>query len=158
MFTIPVVLKDGTPTTLPEETIQEFCHAMRGEVLTPDTPHYDQVREIWNGKYHNKRPGLIARCTGVADVITAVNFASEHELLVAVRGGGHNVGGTGSCEGGIMIDLSLMKGVYVDAKAQTARVQGGATWGEVDRETQVFGLATAGGVVSTTGIAGLTLG
>ena len=158
MSTIPVVLKDGTPTTLPEETIKEFCAAMSGEVLTPDVPHYDEVREIWNGKQHDKRPGLIARCAGVADVITAVNFASEQGLLVAVRGGGHNVGGTSSCEGGIMIDLSQMRGVHVDAKARTVRVQGGATWGDVDRETQVFGLATAGGVVSTTGVAGLTLG
>lgn len=158
MFTIPVVLKDGTPTTLPEEIIKEFCTAMSGEVLTSDTIHYDEVREIWNGKLHDKRPALIARCAGVADVITAVNFASEHGLLVAVRGGGHNVGGTGSCEGGIMIDLSQMRGVHVDSKAQTARVQGGAMWGDVDRETQVFGLATAGGVVSTTGVAGLTLG
>ena len=103
-------------------------------------------------------PALIAQCTGVADVIDAVNFARDHNLLVAVRGGGHNVAGSASCDGGIMIDLSLMTGVHVDLAAKTVRAQGGATWGDVDRETQVFGLATPGGVVSTTGIAGLTLG
>ena len=143
---------------LSEETISEFREAIRGQVITPESGDYDEVRIIWNGKHHDKRPALIARCTGVADVITAVNFASENNLMVAVRGGGHNVGGTASCDGGIMIDLSLMRGIHVDPKAKTVRVQGGATWGEVDRETQVFGLATAGGVVSTTGVAGLTLG
>jgi FAD/FMN-containing dehydrogenase len=149
---------DGSNVDLSDEIIQEFRTALRGEVLTPESDHYNEVRMIWNGKYHDKCPALIARCTGTADVITAVNFASENNLLVAVRGGGHNVGGTASCDGGIMIDLSLMKGVHVDPKTKTTRVQGGATWGDVDRETQVFGLATAGGVVSTTGVAGLTLG
>ncbi len=107
---------------------------------------------------HDKRPALIARCTGVADVIDAVNFARTNNLLVAVRGAGHNVSGSASCNGGIMIDLSLMKAVHVDPKAKTARVQGGATLGDMDRETQVFGLAAPGGNVSTTGVAGLTLG
>jgi len=158
MFTAPDVLEVEQNTTLTEEMINEFRTAMRGEVLTPESDQYDQVRLIWNGMYHDKRPAVIVRCTGVVDVVTAVNFASENKLLVAVRGGGHNVAGTGSCDGGIMIDLSLMRGVHVDPKAKTARVQGGATWGDVDRETQVFGLATAGGVVSTTGVAGLTLG
>jgi FAD/FMN-containing dehydrogenase len=106
----------------------------------------------------DRRPALIARCIGAADVIAAVNFAREQELLVAVRGGGHNVAGSAVCDGGLMIDLSLMRGVHVDAKARTARVQGGATWGDVDRETQLFGLATPGGVHSLTGVAGLTLG
>ena len=143
---------------LPEELVEELRMGMRGEVLTPASDKYDEVRLIWNGRSHDKRPALIARCTGTADVVTAVNFANENKLLVAVRGGGHNVAGTASCNGGIMIDLSLMRGVYVHPEAKTARVQGGATWGDVDRETQVFGLATAGGVVSTTGVAGLTLG
>lgn len=151
-------LKTGLNNVLPDETVEEFRGAMRGEVLTPQSEHYDEVRVIWNGLMHDRRPALIARCTGVADVITAVNFARENNLLVAVRGGGHNVAGTASCEGGIMIDLSLMRGVNVDPKARIARVQGGATWGDVDRETQVFGLAAPGGVVSTTGVAGLTLG
>ena len=158
MLNVQFAAMDGGNIVLSNETIQEFRTAMRGEVLTQESNQYDEVRMIWNGKYHDKHPALIARCTGVADVITAVNFASENSLLVAVRGGGHNVGGTASCDGGIMIDLSLMKGVYVDPQAKIARVQGGATWADVDRETQVFGLATAGGVVSTTGVAGLTLG
>jgi hypothetical protein len=107
---------------------------------------------------HDKRPALIARCTGVADVIDTVNFARTHNLLLAVRGGGHNVAGSASCDGGVMLDLSLMNGVRVDPEARIAYAQGGATWGDVDRDTQAFGLATPGGVVSTTGIAGLTLG
>lgn len=158
MSNTPVISEVKPDIVLSEETINDFRAAMRGEVLTPESNQYDQVRQIWNGKYHDKHPAIIARCTGVADVITAVNFASENKLLVAVRGGGHNVAGTSSCDGGIMIDLSLMRGIHVDPKRETARVQGGATWGDVDRETQVFGLATAGGVVSTTGVAGLTLG
>ncbi len=140
-----------------DNVVKELRQNMRGEVLTPNNIHYDEVRQLWNGM-HDKRPAIIARCTGTVDVIEAVNFARKHRLLVAVRGGGHNVAGTASCDGGIMIDLSLINGVHVDVKSQTVRVQGGATWGDVDRETQLFGLATAGGVVSTTGVAGLTLG
>jgi FAD/FMN-containing dehydrogenase len=152
-----VRLSTDQPTTLDEATLIEFKAKLRGEVVTPENSNYDEIRLIWNGM-HDKRPALIARCTGVADVIDAVNFAREHHLLVAVRGGGHNVAGSASCDGGIMIDLSLMKGVHVDPQARTARVQRGATWGDVDRETQVWGLATPGGVVSTTGVGGLTLG
>jgi FAD/FMN-containing dehydrogenase len=147
----------GAVDAVADNVLDEFRSAMHGPVLTPISDNYDEVRAIWNG-LHDKRPGLIARCTGVADVITAVNFAREHNLLVAVRSGGHNVSGSGSCDGGIMIDLSLMRGVHVDLKERTARVQGGATWGDVDRETQVYGLVAPGGVVSTTGVAGLTLG
>jgi FAD/FMN-containing dehydrogenase len=142
--------------TLDEPTIQAFTMTMRGPVLGPDDPDYDTTRAIQNGLI-DRRPGLIARCTGAADVIAAVNFAREHDLLVAVRGGGHNVAGNAVCDDGLMIDLSPMRGVHVDAKAQTVRAQGGALWGDVDRETQVFGLATPGGAVSTTGVAGLTL-
>lgn len=144
-------------TTLLESQIMAFRADFRGAVLTATDAEYDEVRQLWNGM-HDKRPAIIARCTGVADVIAAVNFARENQLLVAVRGGGHNAAGTGSCDGGIMIDLSLMNGVHVDLNTRTVHAQGGATWGEVDRETQVFGLATPGGVVSTTGIGGLTLG
>lgn len=140
----------GTDTT-------EFKQKLRGPLLVEGDDSYDEVRQLWNGM-HDKRPALIARCSGVADVIEAVNFARTHNLLVAVRGGGHNVAGSGSCDGGIMIDLSLLKGIHVDAQAKTVRVQGGATIGDVDRETQVFGLATPLGNISTTGIAGLTLG
>ncbi len=139
------------------EVLEAFRASLRGDLITPGDDGYDEARLIWNGM-HDKRPALIARCTGVADVIDAVNFARTNNLLVAVRGGGHNVSGTGSCDGGIMIDLSLMKAVHVDQKEKTARVQGGATLGDMDRETQVFGLAAPGGNVSTTGVAGLTLG
>jgi FAD/FMN-containing dehydrogenase len=142
---------------LDEALVEAFKASIRGSVVLPGDANYDEARQIWNGM-HDKRPALIARCTGVADVIAAVNFARENHLLTAVRGGGHNVGGSGSCDGGIMIDLSLMKGVHVDPKARIARVQGGATWGDVDRETQIYGLASVGGVVSTTGVGGLTLG
>ncbi len=157
MNTAPGKLMNGQLATLDEATITEFRTRLRGQVITPESANYDEVRLIWNGM-HDKRPALIARCRGVADVIDAVNFARENHLLVAVRGGGHNVAGSASCDGGIMIDLSLMTGVHVDPKAKTARVQGGATWGDVDRETQLWGLAAPGGVVSTTGVGGLTLG
>ena len=157
MSELKVTTSQGGEAVLEAATIETFKAALRGSLLTPNDASYDETRVIWNGM-HDKRPALIARCTGVADVIEAVNFARTHNLLVAVRGGGHNVGGTASCDGGIMIDLSLMNGIHIDAKAKTARVQGGATLGDMDRETQVFGLATPGGNVSTTGVAGLTLG
>ena len=147
----------ATSSSLSATAIEEFRAGFRGPVLMAEDDDYDDVRVIWNGM-HDKRPALIARCTGAADVIDAVNFARKNNLLVAVRGGGHNVAGSASCDGGIMIDLSLMKGTRVDQKTKTVHAQGGATWGDVDRETQVFGLATPGGVVSTTGIGGLTLG
>ncbi len=118
---------------------------------------YDDARAVWNGMI-DKRPGLIAQCRGVGDVISAVNFARENDLLVAVRGGGHNVAGTAVCDDGLVIDLSEMRGVWVDPSDRTAWVQAGATWADVDHETQSFGLATPGGVVSETGVAGLTLG
>jgi FAD/FMN-containing dehydrogenase len=147
----------GTETVLERATVDEFKSRVRCALLTPHDGGYDEARLIWNGM-HDKRPALIARCAGVADVIDAVNFARTHRLMLAIRGGGHNVAGTASCDGGMVIDLSLMRGVRVEPDARRVHAQGGATWGDVDRETQVFGLATAGGVVSTTGIAGLTLG
>jgi FAD/FMN-containing dehydrogenase len=142
--------------SLEAEAVGRFRAAMRGETFAPGDGGYEAARAVWNGLI-DRRPGLIVRCTGAADVIDAVGFAREHGLLVAVRGGGHNVAGTAVCDGGLVIDLSAMRGVRVDPAAGTAR-GGGATWGDLDRETQAFGLATAGGVVSTTGIAGLTLG
>lgn len=157
MSDLQVTTSQGGEAVLGEATIEEFRTSLRGDLVTPEDEGYDDARLIWNGM-HDKRPALIARCTGVADVIEAVNFARANNLLVAVRGGGHNVGGTASCDGGIMIDLSLMKGVHVDPKTKTGRVQGGATLGDLDRETQVYGLATPGGNISTTGVAGLTLG
>ena len=128
-----------------------------GEVLTPGSPGYDAARHNFQGLY-DRRPAVIAQCDGVADVMAALSFARESGLEVAVRGGGHSVHGYSSCDGGIVIDLRRMKGVRVDPEARTARAQAGLTWGEFDRETQAFGLATTGGRISTTGVAGLTLG
>lgn len=141
---------------LDDETIETFATSMRGPILRPGDPDYDGTRAIQNGMI-DRHPALLARCMGTADVIAAVNFAREHHLLLSVRGGGHNVAGNAVCDGGLMIDLSLMRGIHVDPGSRIGYVQGGATWGDLDRETQVFGLATPGGVVSTTGIAGLTL-
>ena len=123
----------------------------------PADAEYDIARRIWNASI-DKRPGLIARCCGLADVIAAVNFARDHDLLVAIRGGGHNVGGRALCDGGLVIDLSRMKGVHVDPRAGRVRVQPGVILGELDRETHVYGMAVPAGVVSKTGVAGLTLG
>jgi FAD/FMN-containing dehydrogenase len=134
--------------------VQEFAANFRGELVRPGNDGYDAVRAVFNAMI-DRRPALIARCTGVADVTAAVNFARENELVVAVRGGGHSVPGYATCDGGIVIDLSPMKGVWVDPEA---RAQAGLTWGEFDRETQHFGLAVTGGRVTHTGIAGQTLG
>jgi FAD/FMN-containing dehydrogenase len=128
-----------------------------GSLVLPDSPDYDVVRKIHNGLI-DKRPAVIARCRGIADIVDAVRFARSHGLEIAVRGGGHNVAGRAAVEGGIMIDLSLMKGIYVIADDRTAVVEGGATWKEFNREAQLHGLATTGGVVGSTGVAGLTLG
>jgi FAD/FMN-containing dehydrogenase len=130
---------------------------MHGRAILPADPGYDAARAIWNGAI-DRRPACIARCTGVADVVAAVDFARERDLLVAVRSGGHGVGGHAVCDGGLVIDLSPMKGVRVDPLARTARAAAGVLWGELDRETQLHGLATVGGIVTHTGIAGLTLG
>jgi FAD/FMN-containing dehydrogenase len=129
----------------------------RGELITADHPDYDKARAVWNGAV-DRHPRVIARCHGSADVSAAVRFARDHDLEIAVRGGGHNVGGTAVCDNGIVIDLSLMRAVWVDPAGRIARVQGGALWGDVDNEAQVHGLATTGGIVSHTGVAGLTLG
>ncbi len=128
---------------------------LRGELLTPDTPGYDAARRVWNARV-DRRPALIVRCAGTADVIAAVNFAREHELLVAVRGGGHSQASV--CDGGLMLDLSPMRGVRVDPARRVADAQAGATWHDLTLETQAFGLAVPGGTVSDVGIAGLTLG
>jgi FAD/FMN-containing dehydrogenase len=128
-----------------------------GELLEPNDPAYELARRVHNGLI-DKRPALIARCRGSADVVDAVALSHELDLEVAVRGGGHNPAGRATVDAGLMIDLALMRGIQVDARARTVRAQGGATWGEFNRETQLHGLATTGGVVSTTGIGGLTLG
>jgi hypothetical protein len=129
----------------------------RGRLISADHADYDSARAVWNGAI-DRRPRLIARCIGAADVIAAVRFARDHDLQIAIRGGGHNVAGTAVCDDGLVIDLSAMRGVRVDPADRRAWVQGGALWGDVDHETQLHGLATTGGIVSHTGVAGLTLG
>ncbi|HEX4981321.1 MAG TPA: FAD-binding oxidoreductase [Ilumatobacteraceae bacterium] len=129
----------------------------RGVLITPDHHDYDDARAVWNGTV-DRRPRLIARCSGTADVAAAVRFARDCDLEIAVRGGGHNVAGTAVCDDGIVIDLSAMRAVSVDLADRTALVQGGALWGDVDHETQAHGLATTGGIVSHTGVGGLSLG
>ena len=137
--------------------VEEFKSRLRGSLLHPGEDGYDQARKIWNGMF-DRRPALIARCAGAADVISAVNFARDNKLQVAVRGGGHSLPGHSVCDGGVVIDLSPMKAIRVDPAARTARAEPGVKWLEFDRETQAFGLATTGGTASDTGIAGLTLG
>src|SRR5687768_5497347 len=142
---------------LDDVAFRELESSFRGILVRPDAPSYDQDRKVWNGSI-DRSPALIARCTGVADVIAAVKFARASGLPVAVRGGGHSFPGLSVCDGGILIDLGLMKGIRVDPEARTARVQPGVHWAELDHETQAFGLATTGGIVTHTGVAGLTLG
>src|SRR5687767_14086920 len=129
----------------------------RGALLRPREEGYEEARRVWNGAI-DRRPALIARCAGADDVVQAVRFAREHDLPISVRGGGHAVAGHAVCDGGQMIDLSLMKSIRVDPVARTARAAGGLLWSEFDKATQPFGLATTGGIISHTGIAGLTLG
>src|SRR5512134_76625 len=137
--------------------VGELRSTFTGRLLQPTDAGYDEARRVHNGLI-DKRPALIAQCRGLADIVDAIQLARAQKLEVAIRGGGHNVAGRATIDGGVVIDLSLMKGIHVDPKARTARAQGGLTWKEFNRETQLHGLATTGGVVSTTGIAGLTLG
>ena len=139
---------------LDASAVDELAGRLRGAVIRPTDDGYDAARTIWNGMI-DRQPAVIVRCAGAADVVAAVEFARAHQLLVAVRGGGHNVSGNAVCDRGLMIDLSPMKSVRVDPVRRTARAEAGVTWGEFDAETQAFGLATTGGAVSTTGIAGL---
>jgi FAD/FMN-containing dehydrogenase len=139
------------------QAVTELSRTFSGRLLRPGDPGYDEARKVHNGLI-DKRPALIARCAGAADIADAVRLGRELKLEVAVRGGGHNVAGRATSEGGLMIDLAGMKGIHVDPRAHTARAQGGVTWAEYNRETQLHGLATTGGAVSSTGIAGLTLG
>lgn len=140
-----------------EDAVERLRESLRGVLLRPGDEDYEAARAVWNGMI-DRRPELIVRCAGVADVIAAIQLARAQDLLVAVRGGGHSVAGLSVCDGGIVIDLSPMKGIRVEPLRRTARVEPGVKWSELDRETQMFGLAVPGGVVSTTGIAGLTLG
>ena len=143
--------------TMDEAVISALGTGFTGAILRPGDDAFEDARKVHNGMI-DRRPALIARCLGTADVVAAVNLARENELDVAVRGGGHNIAGNAVCDDGLMIDLSSMKGIHIDPNARTAQAQPGLTWAEFNRETQIHGLATTGGVVSSTGIAGLTLG
>lgn len=147
----------GLIRDLGRQDLEAFLGTLRGPALGPEARGYEEARVVFNAM-HDQRPGLIVRCSGTADVVAALKFAAEKGLLVATRAGGHSVASNSSCQGGLVIDLSEMTGVHVDPVGRTARVRGGTTWGEVDRETQLHGLAVPGGAVSTTGVAGLTLG
>jgi FAD/FMN-containing dehydrogenase len=142
---------------IPESGLQEFRKSLRGQLLLPSQPGYEEARKIHNAMI-DRRPAMIVRCAGVADVITAVKFARTNGIVVAVRGAGHNVAGTSLCDGGMVIDLSTMKGIWVRPGAHTARVEPGVTWAELAHDLQAFGLAATGGYVGTTGVAGLTVG
>ena len=142
---------------LTEQSFNQFQTSMRGKLIQPKDTEYDTARKVYNGMF-DKRPAMIAKCTDVADVVAAVNFARENNMLVAVKGGGHNAAGLGTCDDGLVIDLSPMKAVYVDVKKETALVQAGCTLGDVDHATHAFGMAVPSGIASTTGISGLTLG
>ena len=142
---------------LPESALEEFRISMRGQLLLPNQPGYEEARKVHNAMI-DRRPALIVRCAGVADVVAAVKFARSHSLVVAVRGAGHNVAGTSLCDGGMVIDLSELTGIRLDTETRTARVEPGVTWAGLAHELQAFGLAATGGFVGTTGVAGLTLG
>jgi hypothetical protein len=142
---------------LNKDVIQKFTSQIRGKIVFPDDPDYNAVRKVYNAMI-DKHPGMIVKCADVADVIYTVNFGRENNLLVSVRGGGHNAGGLGICDDGLVIDLSGIKFVHVDTKDKTVRVGGGNVWGEVDHATHPFGLAIPAGIISTTGVGGLTLG
>jgi FAD/FMN-containing dehydrogenase len=148
---------DGAHTTLSEADLEALQRSLRGELILSGHAGYEDARRVWNGNV-DRRPALIVRCAGTADVQQAVTFARTRGLLLSVRGGGHSAPGYGTNDGGLVIDLSLMKGIRVDPDARTVRAQGGVLWRDLDHETQAFGLVTTGGTVSNTGIAGLTLG
>jgi len=146
------------PTTkLAEQAVNAFSAQLRGELIQPGDVHYDEARKVYNAMI-DKRPALIARCIDAADVINAVNFGRDNNLTVAIRGGGHNGPGLGTCDDGLIIDLSHMRGVRVDPSNNTVRVGGGCVWGDVDHATHAFGLAVPSGILSSTGVGGLTLG
>jgi len=154
---LKVTTLTGREGVLQESIVEEFKKSLRGQLLCLGDEGYNEARKIWNCNI-DKRPAIIARCAGVADVIDCVDFARANNILVSVRGGGHNIPGNCLCNGGLVIDLSLMRSVRVDPLKRTARAEGGTKWGDFDHETQAFALATTGGVISHTGIAGLTLG
>ncbi|WP_432987416.1 FAD-binding oxidoreductase [Dactylosporangium sp. CA-233914] len=156
-MTVRLSLLNAGQTEFTDTQLDELRAMFHGPLITPEDPGYDESRVTQNGMF-DRHPGLIVRCSGTADVIDAVRVAGERDLLVAVRGGGHGIAGHSVCDNALMIDLSAMRGVWTNPAERIVRVQGGATWADVDREAQTFGLAVPGGVVSTTGVAGLTLG
>jgi hypothetical protein len=157
MTTLAARRLSGAETQIDRRAIDELAQDLSRPPILPESAGYEEARRVFN-KMIDKRPALIVGCDSVADVLRAVRFAREHDLIVAVRGGAHNAAGFATCDGGMVIDLSPMRGVRIDVEHRLVRVEGGATWGDVDRETQAFGLAAVGGIVSTTGVAGLSLG
>ena len=147
----------GNQIHIKQDTIDDLKRRLRGPVLLPGDVGYDESRAVWNAMI-DRKPALVARCLGVADVISSVQFAREHDLLLCIKGGGHNIAGLATADGALMLDMSLMRGVWVDRKKRVARAQAGCLLGDVDRETQIYGLAAILGFISLTGIAGLTLG
>jgi FAD/FMN-containing dehydrogenase len=150
-----IVGADGRAVS--QSALASLQDGLLGRVILPDHDEYDQARRVWNGSI-DRYPALVIRCAGAADVVASVRFAREQSLVIAVRGGGHNVAGTGTCDGGVVIDLSGMKAVRVDPARRTASAEAGLLWRELDAQTQAHGLAVTGGIVSSTGIAGFTLG
>jgi FAD binding domain/Berberine and berberine like len=154
---VAAISLSGKAISLSKSEIDDFRAGLRGQLLLSGDDGYEAARKIWNGAF-DRRPALIVRCTGAADVVQTVNFARSHQILTAVRSGGHSISGQSTCDGGLMIDLSPMKGIRIDPVRRSAEVQSGVLLGELDRETQAFGLATTLGTASDTGVAGLTLG
>ncbi len=157
MGTVAGLTRDGALLTLDRQLVETLRAALRGPLLAVGDPGYEAARSVWNGMI-DRQPALVARCLGVADVVAGVNFARETGIALSIKGGGHNISGLAVADGGLMLDLSLMRGVWVDPRSRTARAQAGCLLGDVDRETQLHGLAAVLGFVSATGIAGLTLG
>jgi FAD/FMN-containing dehydrogenase len=157
MSVLNVATRDGNKVKIDHDIAEDLQASLRGELIVPGDNNYDQARTIWNAMV-DKRPAMIVRCAGVSDVKTAVNFAREHGLLTAVRGGGHNIAGNAVCDDGLVIDLSSMKSVRIDPQSRIAHIEPGVTLGDFDHEAQTFGLVTPLGINSTTGVAGLTLG
>ena len=147
-------MPDETKEAMQQEAVTQFKSQLRGDLIEPTDARYDEERKVYNAMI-SRKPRLIAKCADVADVITAVQFGRQHDLRVSIRGGGHNAGGLGVCDDGLVIDLSLIKYVHVDPAARTVRVGGGCTWGDVDHATHAFGLAVPSGIISTTGVGGL---
>ena len=152
-----VATEQNGEVLMSQQTVDQLRSSFRGELIQPTDAAYDSARKVYNAMI-DKRPTLIARCLDVADVVAAVKFGRENQMLTAIRGGGHNGGGLGICDNGVVIDLSRMKGIHVDPSARTVRVDGGCVWAEVDQATHAFGMATPSGTIGSTGVAGLTLG